>query len=39
MNFGMIIVKPKCDENAKPCYMDADSFIVHLKIYDIYKDI
>ena len=39
MNFGMIIVKPRCGENAKLCYMDADSFIVHLKTDDIYKDI
>ena len=24
-------VKPKYDENAKLCYMDADSFIIHIK--------
>ena len=30
MNFG---------ENAKVCYMDTDSFIVHVKRDDIYKDI
>ena len=32
-------VKLKYDENAKGCYMDTGSFIVHRKIYDIYKDI
>ena len=26
-------------ENAKLCYMDADSFIIHVKTDDIYKDI
>ena len=31
--------KPKYGENAKPCYMDTDSFIVHVKTDDIYKDI
>ena len=24
-------VKPKYGEHAKPCYMDTDSFIVHVK--------
>ena len=32
-------LKPKYGENAKLCYMDTDSFIVHIKTYDIYKDI
>ena len=32
-------VKPKYDENEKLCYMDTDSFIVHVKTDDIYKDI
>ena len=32
-------VKLKYGENAKLCYMDTDSFIVHVKIDDIYKDI
>ena len=32
-------VKPKYDEKAKLCYMDTDSFIVHVKTDDIYKDI
>ena len=32
-------VKPKYGKNAKLCYMDADSFIAHVKTDDIYKDI
>ena len=32
-------VKPKYGENAKVCCMDTDSFIVHVKTDDIYKDI
>ena len=32
-------VKPKYGEKAKLCYMDTDSFIVHVKAKDIYKDI
>ena len=32
-------VKQKYGENAKICYMDTDSFIVHVKTADIYKDI
>ena len=32
-------VKPKYGGNAKLCYMDTDSFIAHVKTYDIYKDI
>ena len=32
-------VKPKNGEFSKLCYMDSDSFIVHLKTDDIYKDI
>ena len=32
-------VKPKYGEHAKPCYMDTDSFIVHVKTDDISKDI
>ena len=32
-------VKPEYGENAKLCYMDTDSFIVHVKTDDIYKDI
>ena len=32
-------VKSKYDENVKLCYMDLDSFIIHVKLDDIYKDI
>ena len=32
-------VKPKYSENAKLCYMYTDSFIVHVKTDDIYKNI
>ena len=32
-------VKPKYGENAKHYYIDTDSFIVHVKTDDIYKDI
>ena len=32
-------VKPKYCEKAKFFYMDTDSFIVHVKTDDIYKDI
>ena len=32
-------VKPKYGEKAKLCYMDTDSFIVHVKTGDIYIDI
>ena len=32
-------VKPKYDKNASLCYMDADSFIVHVITDNIYKDI
>ena len=32
-------VKPKYGENAKLCYMDTDSFIVHVKLDYIYKNI
>ena len=31
-------LKPKYSENAKLCYMDTGSFIVHVKSEDIYKD-
>ena len=32
-------VNPKYGENAKLCYIDTDSFIVHVKTDDIFKDI
>ena len=31
-------MKPKYADNVKFCYMDTDSFIMHIKIEDIYKD-
>ena len=38
-DFWCDFVKPKYDEKAKLCYMDTDSFIVHIKTDNIYKDI
>ena len=32
-------IKPKYGEKPKQCYMDTDSFIVHVKTDDIYRDI
>ena len=32
-------IKPKYQDNAKLCYMDTDSFIIHIKIEDVYEDI
>ena len=32
-------IKPKYQEKAKLCYMDTDSFIIHIKTEDFYKDI
>ena len=32
-------VKPKYDEKAKLCYMDANSFVVYIKTNAIYRDI
>ena len=32
-------VKPKYEGNAKLCYMDTDSFIIHIKTEDFYKGI
>ena len=31
-------VKPKYGENAKLCYMNTDSFIVHVKTDDVFTD-
>ena len=39
MNFSMNYIQPKYQNNAKLCYMDTDSFIIHLKTEDFYKDI
>ena len=32
-------IKPKYWNNAKLCYMDTDSFIIYIKIEDVYEDI
>ena len=32
-------MKPKYGDNVKLCYMDSDSFIMHIKTEDFYKDI
>ena len=32
-------MKPKYGDNVKLCYMDTDSFILHVKTEDFYKDI
>ena len=37
--FWYVYIKPKYENNAKLCYMDTDSFIIHIKTEDVYKDI
>ena len=32
-------IKPRYQKNAKPCYMDTYSFVIHIKTEDVYKDI
>ena len=32
-------MKPKYNDNARLCYMDTDSFVMHVKTNDFYKDI
>ena len=32
-------MKPKYNDNVRLCYMDTDSFVVHVKTNDVYKDI
>ena len=32
-------IKSKYGDNARLCYMDTDSFIMHIKTEDFYKDI
>ena len=32
-------IKPKYGDKARLCYMDTDSFIMHIKTEDFYKDI
>ena len=38
-DFRYDYIKPKYSGKAKLCYMDTDSFIIHVKTEDIYKDI
>ena len=37
--FWYVYIKPKYSDNVKLCYMDTDSFIMHIKTEDFYKDI
>ena len=40
MNFGMIMLNQvKYEDNAKLCYINTDTFIIHIKTKDFYKDI
>ena len=39
MNFGMIILNLKYQNNAKLCYMETDSFITYIKTEGSYEDI
>ena len=32
-------MKPKYNDNVRLCYMDADSFVMHIKTNDFYKDV
>ena len=32
-------MKPKYNDNVRLCYMDTDSFVMHIKTNDFYKDI
>ena len=32
-------MKPKFNDNVRLCYMDRDSFVMHIKTHDFYKDI
>ena len=32
-------IKPNYQGNTKLCYMDTDSFVIHIKIEDFYEDI
>ena len=37
--FGCDHIKPRYQDNAKLCYLDTDSFTIHIKTEDVYKDI
>ena len=32
-------IKPKYQDKSKLCYMDTDSFVIHIKTEDFYKNI
>ena len=32
-------IKPKYDDRGKLCYLDTDSFVIHIKAEDFYEDI
>ena len=32
-------IKPKYQDNAKLCYMDTDSFVIHIRTEDFYEDV
>ena len=36
--FWYVYVEPKYQQNAKLCYMDIGTFIIHIKTKDVYKD-
>ena len=37
--FWYSYIKPKYQDKAKLCYMNTDSFIIHIETEDFYKDI
>ena len=37
--FWYDFIKPKYNDNVRLCYMDTDSFVMHIKTNDFYKDI
>ena len=37
--FSYDYIKPKHNEKAKLCYIDTDSFIIHIETEDFYQDI
>ena len=32
-------IKSQCQDNSKLCYIDTESFIIHIKTEDVYEDI
>ena len=38
-DFWYDYMKPKYNDNVKLCYMDTDTFVMHIKTNDFYKDI